>query len=194
MSAFLAAVGIFVLATVTLGLARILADLCIAIATAAEISRSGGVLVYLIGGWTPALGVALRAALRYLIFALLGSVFYLVGAALLFGAYGTLDIPLLAERLGPDAITLTAAAILLGNLVALGQVRLKLLVAYSAVAQIGYLFLMFPLALRGAAALERGSALTAGLLQAVSSASATCSWRGPTTSVCNPWSAGTTRC
>ena len=40
----------------------------------------------------------LVAALRYLLFALFGSVFYLLGAALLYGAYGTLDIALLAER------------------------------------------------------------------------------------------------
>ncbi len=39
-----------------------------------------------------------------------------------------------------------AAAIVVGSVVALRQERLKLLVAYSTVAQIGYLFLMFPLA------------------------------------------------
>ena len=50
---------------------------------------------------------------------------------------------------------LGAAAILVGNVVALRQERLKLLVAYSTVAQIGYLFLMFPLAFdAGAAALD----------------------------------------
>ena len=41
---------------------------------------------------------------------------------------------------------LAAAAILFGSVLALRQVRLKLLIAYSTVAQIGYLFLMFPLA------------------------------------------------
>ena len=41
---------------------------------------------------------------------------------------------------------LGAAAIVVGNVVALRQQRLKLLIAYSTVAQIGYLFLMFPLA------------------------------------------------
>ena len=40
---------------------------------------------------------------------------------------------------------LGASAILVGNVVALRQARLKLLIAYSTVAQIGYLFLMFPL-------------------------------------------------
>ena len=39
----------------------------------------------------------LAAALRYLLFALLGSVLYLLGTALLFGAYGTLDIVLLVR-------------------------------------------------------------------------------------------------
>lgn len=42
---------------------------------------------------------------------------------------------------------LGAMAILWGSLQALRQVRLKLLVAYSTVAQIGYLFLAFPLAM-----------------------------------------------
>jgi len=41
---------------------------------------------------------------------------------------------------------LGAAAILWGSYQALRQVRLKMLVAYSTVAQIGYLFLLFPLA------------------------------------------------
>ena len=39
-----------------------------------------------------------------------------------------------------------AGAIVLGGVVALRQARLKLLIAYSTVAQIGYLFLIFPLA------------------------------------------------
>lgn len=186
----------------------------------------------------------LRAALRYLIFVLLGSVFYLLGAVLLYGAYGTLDISLLAERVAPGPVTwvaaalmttgllaktalvplhlwlpaahagapaaasavlsglvvkgswflvvrlwlevlpgvvtvpsaqllggLGAAAILLGNLVALRQQRLKLLVAYSTVAQIGYLFLMFPLAFGGAIPQPNGP-LVAGTLQALSHATA----------------------
>jgi formate hydrogenlyase subunit 3/multisubunit Na+/H+ antiporter MnhD subunit len=161
----------------------------------------------------------LVAALRYLMFALFGSVFYLLGAALLYGAYGTLDIVLLSERVAPlpavwlaaglmtagllaktalfplhlwlppahanapaaasavlsglvvkgsfvvivrlwfyvlpalpgDAAqtllgALGAAAILFGSVLALRQPRLKLLIAYSTLAQIGYLFLIFPLA------------------------------------------------
>jgi formate hydrogenlyase subunit 3/multisubunit Na+/H+ antiporter MnhD subunit len=45
--------------------------------------------------------------------------------------------------------TLGAAAILVGSVVALRQDRLKALIAYSTVAQIGYLFLMFPLLMAG---------------------------------------------
>ena len=191
-------------------------------------------------------GETLRAALRYLLYALLGSVFYLLGAVLMYGAYGTLDIALLGERIGPEPATLAAAAlmtagllaktalfplhlwlppahagapaaasavlsglvvkgswflvvrlwldvlpgvvtleaaqllaalgagaILVGNVVALRQERLKLLVAYSTVAQIGYLFLMFPLAFGAAAAgLDASGAVTGGMLQAISHATA----------------------
>jgi len=186
----------------------------------------------------------LSAALRYLVFALLGSVLYLLGAVLLYGAYGTLDITLLAGRVQPEPAAwaaaalmtagllaktalfplhlwlppahagappaasavlsalvvkgsffllirlwfevmpalwsvsatqliaaLGAAAILYGSVLALRQERLKLLIAYSTVAQIGYLFLMFPLAFDPATAqLQGGVALTGGLLQTVSHA------------------------
>ncbi len=68
---------------------------------------------------------------------------------------------------------LGAAAIIVGNVVALRQQRLKLLIAYSTVAQIGYLFLMFPLAFDTASAqLQSGGALTGGMLQAISHATA----------------------
>jgi len=76
----------------------------------------------------------------------------------------------------PSAQTLAAlgaAAILVGNVVALRQARLKLLIAYSTVAQIGYLFLMFPLAAGLAAAhLDSAAAVNGGLLQAISHATA----------------------
>jgi formate hydrogenlyase subunit 3/multisubunit Na+/H+ antiporter MnhD subunit len=191
-------------------------------------------------------GETLRAALRYLLFALCGSVLYLLGAVLLYGGYGTLDIPLLAGRVGaepiawtalalmtvgllaktalfplhlwlppahggapaaasavlsalvikgswflvvrlwfdvmPGVVTLSAAqllgalgagAILFGNAVALRQVRLKMLVAYSTVAQIGYLFLMFPLAYDTAAGrIADGLAYSGGLMHAISHAGA----------------------
>ncbi len=61
---------------------------------------------------------------------------------------------------------LGAAAILWGSLLALTQTRLKMLVAYSTVAQVGYLFLLFPLATR----VDPGVALAAlegGVMQAV---------------------------
>jgi formate hydrogenlyase subunit 3/multisubunit Na+/H+ antiporter MnhD subunit len=188
----------------------------------------------------------LQAALRYLLFALLGSILYLVGTVLLYGVYGTLDIVLLSHRIRAEPATLVAAAlmtvgllaktalfplhlwlppahagappaasavlsalvvkasffivvrlwfdvmpvlpgfaatqllaglgaaaIVFGSIVALRQERLKLLIAYSTLAQIGYLFLMFPLAVRaGSDALESGGALTGGLLQAISHATA----------------------
>ena len=186
----------------------------------------------------------LAAASRYLLFALLGSILYLLGTVLLYGAYGTLDIVLLSSRIRAEPVAwasvslmtagllakaalyplhlwlppahagapapasailsglvikapfflvvrlwfdvmprlpehaaahvlgaLGAAAIIFGSVVALRQARLKLLIAYSTVAQIGYLFLMFPLAVRP----ETGHpwatvAWTGGVLQAVSHA------------------------
>lgn len=191
-------------------------------------------------------GETLRAALRYLVFALLGSLLYLLGAVLLYGAYGTLDIQLLAAQARPDVPTLVAAAlmtvgllaktalfplhiwlppahagapaaasavlsalvikgswflvvrlwfdvfpgivtpaagqllaglgataIVVGSVVALRQERLKLLVAYSTLAQIGYLFLMFPLAFDPVShALVHGPVLAGGVLQAASHATA----------------------
>jgi formate hydrogenlyase subunit 3/multisubunit Na+/H+ antiporter MnhD subunit len=179
------------------------------------------------------------AALRYLLFALFGSVFYLLGVALIYGAYGTLDIALLSARIRaepavwlaaglmtagllaktalfplhlwlppahanapaaasavlsglvvkgsffvvvrlwfdvlaplpsvvPGAVlaALGSAAILFGSALALRQERLKLLVAYSTVAQIGYLFIMFPLG-HGPWAVD---AFSGGVMQALSHA------------------------
>jgi multicomponent Na+:H+ antiporter subunit D len=68
---------------------------------------------------------------------------------------------------------LGAGAILFGSVVALQQKRLKLLIAYSTVAQIGYLFLMFPLAFDPVSAQLQGDrALTGGMLLAISHATA----------------------
>lgn len=68
---------------------------------------------------------------------------------------------------------LGASAIVVGSVVAIRQKRLKLLIAYSTIAQIGYLFLIFPLAFDiDSGALLHGSALNGGLLQAVSHATA----------------------
>jgi formate hydrogenlyase subunit 3/multisubunit Na+/H+ antiporter MnhD subunit len=209
---------------------------------ALELLTFAGVPLVSLGGQPE----TLRSALRYLLYALFGSVLYLLGAVLLYGAYGTLDILLLAARVHPEPVTwaaaalmtvgllaktalfplhlwlppahagapaagsavlsglvikgswflvvrlwldvfagvvtlpsaqalaaLGAAAILVGNIVALRQARLKLLVAYSTVAQIGYLFLMFPLAAGLAAAqLDSAAAVNGGLLQAISHATA----------------------
>jgi formate hydrogenlyase subunit 3/multisubunit Na+/H+ antiporter MnhD subunit len=186
----------------------------------------------------------LAAALRYLLFALVGSAFYLLGAALFYGAYGTLDISLLSGRIQPQSVTwlaaalmtagllaktalfplhlwlppahagappaasavlsalvvkgsfflivrlwfdvmpgllpqqaaqmlgaLGAAAILFGSVLALRQARLKLLIAYSTVAQIGYLFFVFPLAIGpDAAVAASGAAWTGGWMQLLSHA------------------------
>ncbi|WP_283848228.1 proton-conducting transporter membrane subunit [Bradyrhizobium sp. NAS80.1] len=60
----------------------------------------------------------LRSALRYLLFALLGSVLYLVGTALLYGLHGTLDIVLLSRRVGAEPAALVAAALMTTGLLA----------------------------------------------------------------------------
>ena len=167
---------------------------------------------------------ALDGAMRYLLASLLGSLSYLLGVALIYGAYGTVDLALLGHIIHADDLSRAAlalmtvgllvktalfplhfwlppahasapapvsallsglvvkapllilfrlwfevfpatatagithllgilgcGAIIWGSLMALRQQRLKLLVAYSTVAQIGYFFLLFPLA-RGEAA------------------------------------------
>jgi multicomponent Na+:H+ antiporter subunit D len=176
----------------------------------------------------------IAAALRYLLFALFGSISYLLGVALFYGAHGTLDIWLLAQRVQATPVVWTAAAlmtcgllaktalfplhlwlppahanapaaasavlsglvvkgsffltlrlwfyilpalpaekvaivlgclgsaaIIAGSVIALRQARLKLLIAYSTVAQIGYLFLVFPLATGASSAIG----WSAGLMQ-----------------------------
>jgi formate hydrogenlyase subunit 3/multisubunit Na+/H+ antiporter MnhD subunit len=190
----------------------------------------------------------IEAALRYLLFALVGSMFYLLGTGLMYGARGTLDLSLLAGAMTADPVaiaavalmtvgllakaalfplylwlppahgsappaasailsalvvkgaffvllrlwldvllgvptelpaqtlaTLGGGAILVGSVLALRQARLKMLIAYSTVAQIGYLFLVFPLfAAAAATAGDRVAmmAVTGGMLQAISHACA----------------------
>lgn len=83
-------------------------------------------------------------------------------------------MPGLVSRSGAHLLAaLGAAAILFGSVVALRQQRLKLLIAYSTVAQIGYLFLMFPLGFCvQSGMLESNGALTGGVVQAISHATA----------------------
>ncbi len=63
-------------------------------------------------------GETLRAALRYMLFALCGSVLYLLGAVLLYGGYGTLDMPLLAGMVRPGPVAWTALALMTVGLLA----------------------------------------------------------------------------
>src|SRR5262245_3596203 len=60
----------------------------------------------------------LAAALRYALFALIGSVLYLVGTVLLYGAHGVLDLVLLSHRIQADPATLVAAALMTVGLLA----------------------------------------------------------------------------
>ena len=209
---------------------------------ALELLTFGGVPLVCLDGRAE----TLRAALRYVLFALVGSILYLAGCVLLYGAYGTLDVTLLATRVQPAPVTWTAtaimtvgllaktalfplhlwlppahagapaagsaalsalvikgswfvclrvwydvmttvvtfpaaqilaglgaAAIVFASILALRQERLKLLVAYSTLAQIGYLFLMFPLAFDVAqGVMTHGAALEGGVLQALAHATA----------------------
>ncbi len=171
---------------------------------------------------------AVEAALRYLTVGLLGSMSYLAGVALLYAAYGTLDIPTLATRLDQQpaawvALSLMTAGVLVkaalfplhfwlpaahanapapvsaalsalvvkvavylivrlwldlfapvltpahagvlgvlgaiavvwGSWLALRATRLKLMAAYSTIAQLGYLFVSLPLLLATPAGLQR---------------------------------------
>jgi formate hydrogenlyase subunit 3/multisubunit Na+/H+ antiporter MnhD subunit len=90
--------------------------------------------------------------------------FFLV-VRLWFDVMPSLPEPAAAQVLG----ALGAAAIIFGSILALRQVRLKLLIAYSTVAQIGYLFLMFPLAVEPKTGHPWSTAAwTGGILQAIS--------------------------
>jgi formate hydrogenlyase subunit 3/multisubunit Na+/H+ antiporter MnhD subunit len=60
----------------------------------------------------------IKAAMRYMLFALIGSVLYLLGTALIYGTYGTLDITLLADRVRPEPAAWTAAALMTVGLLA----------------------------------------------------------------------------
>jgi multicomponent Na+:H+ antiporter subunit D len=180
-----------------------------------ELLTLGAVALAALGGGA----AALRAAMRYLLYALLGSMAWLLGVALIYGVHGVLDLHLLGANLvstpatwlaaglmsvglmaksalwplhgwlpsaharapapvsallsalvvkasvylllrlwwwGLPTLTGDTVTLLLGllggiamvyaSLLALWQVRLKRVIAYSTIAQLGYLLLIFPLA------------------------------------------------
>lgn len=189
------------------------ADLFNIYVTQELIGLSGIGLIALAGG------SAISAALRYLLLALAGSLFYIVGVELLYAGYATLDLQQLRDRIDANPSTFAAAALMTAGLLAksalfplhfwlppahghapvpvsaalsalviktgfylvvrlwlhvlpglawahlatllgvlgaaavfwggvqaLMQERLKMMVAYSTVAQVGYLFMLFPVA------------------------------------------------
>ena len=94
--------------------------------------------------WLPPAHAGAPAAASAVLSALVVKASFVLLLRLWFGA-----VPALPPAVAPLLAALGAAAILVGSLVALRQARLKLLVAYSTVAQIGYLFLIFPLVAGG---------------------------------------------
>ena len=179
--------------------------------------------------------------MRYMLAAIAGSLFYLLGVAMIYGAAGVLDLTMLAKKtlsspaaqvglglavvglviktalvpmhfwlppahanaVSPVSAVLSAlvvkgsfyiilrlmtvmdggelipglplvlgllgsVAIVWGSIQAFTQVRLKMLVAYSTVAQIGYLFIMFPLIEAASTRSDMTTAISAGVFQAVS--------------------------
>lgn len=116
--------------------------------------------------WLPAAHGGASAAVSAVLSALVVKAAFVVLLRLWFGA-----APALLPAVAPLLAALGAAAIVVGSLVAVRQARLKLLVAYSTVAQLGYLFLVFPLVAGTSPALG-ALAWTGAVLQAVAHASA----------------------
>lgn len=92
--------------------------------------------------WLPPAHANAPAPVSALLSALVVKGAFYILLRLWFEAFAPLLTPAVAQALG----ALGAAAILWGCVNALFQPRLKLLIAYSTVAQLGYLFLIFPLA------------------------------------------------
>jgi multicomponent Na+:H+ antiporter subunit D len=92
--------------------------------------------------WLPPAHANAPAPVSALLSALVVKGAFYILLRLWFEAFPALMTPAVAQAFG----ALGAAAILWGSVNALFQSRLKLLVAYSTVAQLGYLFLLFPLA------------------------------------------------
>jgi len=92
--------------------------------------------------WLPPAHANAPAPVSALLSALVVKGSFYILLRLWFEAFGPLLTPTVAQLFG----VLGAAAILWGSVNSLFQKRLKLLIAYSTVAQLGYLFLLFPLA------------------------------------------------
>jgi formate hydrogenlyase subunit 3/multisubunit Na+/H+ antiporter MnhD subunit len=98
--------------------------------------------VFPLHAWLPPAHANAPAPVSALLSALVvkGPIYILL--RLWFEAFPALLTPAVAQLFG----AMGAAAVLWGSVNALFQPRLKLLIAYSTVAQLGYLFLLFPLA------------------------------------------------
>lgn len=92
-------------------------------------------------GWLPPAYLSARPTVAALLSSLLGKAPFLVLLRLWFNVFPT-DFEL---RVGPLLGVLGSASIIGGALIALRQARLRALIAYSSIAQIGYLFLVFPI-------------------------------------------------
>lgn len=111
--------------------------------------------VFPLGFWLPPAHAAAPGPVSAALSALVVKAGFYVLLRLWFGPLAPAALPAVGQVLGG----LGAAAVVWGGIQALRQDRLKLLVAYSTLSQLGYLMLVFPLA-RGAAA---GSAVVGGV-------------------------------
>ena len=114
--------------------------------------------------WLPPAHASAPAPVSALLSALVVKASFYLLLRLWLDVFGALT-PAVGTVLG----VLGAVAVIWGSIQALRQVRLKLLVAYSTVAQLGYLFLAFPLA-AGAAAIACSGAVYFALAHALAKA------------------------
>jgi multicomponent Na+:H+ antiporter subunit D len=119
--------------------------------------------------WLPRAHASAPAPVSAVLSALVVKASFYLLLRLWFEVYPVGALPVAAQLLG----LLGAAAIAWGSLQAIRSERLKMLIAHSTVAQIGYLFLLFPLASHSAGALGADAALGAwsgGIYHAISHA------------------------
>lgn len=117
--------------------------------------------------WLPSAHAAAPAPVSAALSALVVKATFYLLLRLWFDAFPAALVPAASQVLG----VLGALAIVWGSVQALRAARLKLLIAYSTVAQVGYLFLLFPLAL--ASPQSAGASVIAwegGVFQALSHA------------------------